>query len=103
MYLIAVMNSSIPMNELAGMLPSAYGEQAPPLLLQAASGSGKTRPSSWYEPSSEAVGAAMAGTANTRRAAAAATAANSRIEIRTPGWNQKPERSLTTPFPQCAG
>jgi hypothetical protein len=44
MYVIALMNSSIPMNCVAGTLPLAVGEHAPPVLAQPASGSGNTLP-----------------------------------------------------------
>src|SRR3954454_8978600 len=65
----------MPMNWVAGTLPSAFGSHGDwPPFWQPAIGSGKTRPSAWYEASLVATGDAAADCAPARHAIAASAA-----------------------------
>jgi hypothetical protein len=84
MYFSASTNSSTPMKLDAGIVPSALGEQiGEPMVLQPASGSGKTRPSVAYCWSDVATGEAAAGAATTRAARRARTAARACMRAQT--------------------
>src|SRR5512144_250526 len=78
-------NSSIPMNWVAGTLPSALGSHGDwPELWQPAIGSGKTRPRTEYDASSVATGDAPACAAVPRNATAATAAQIAPRKLPTP-------------------
>src|SRR3954454_16629391 len=79
------MNSSMPMNCVAGTSPSAFGSHGDvPACWQPAIGSGKTRPSVEYAASLVATGDASALGAATRHAAAASAARTALLNPETP-------------------
>src|SRR5215212_5326276 len=79
----ASLNSSTPMNCVAGNSPRAFGSHGPPPG-QPACGSGKTAPSESYEESSVATGVALAGAATHRHTTAATAAQIDLLTSQTP-------------------
>src|SRR3954468_960245 len=87
------MNSSMPMNWVAGRLPSAFGSHGEvPACWQPAIGSGNTRPSVEYAASLVATGDAWAAVAATRHAAATSAARTALLKPGTP--TSRPPRTV---------